>query len=289
MLSNDRKKIILMNPVRINTALSKYEKHKSTLGGSNSESSPRAVGFSDLDSLTSAESNMIDMVVWDVNNRNMWDGVPFEVQRRFRGAGMRAVFELYIRFRLLFNKPTKDPVDIFAEVKDNFDILKDHPEGMDEIVALLKQLERAKQTAAIKTAKEKQQVLTYEAILFEAGIKQYQTEDSLIGFIKQCKKGLCLTELETFERVIPVDIIDKINAAEVLKVFDNYYILHYDPSGAKNIYYTEEDRDPIIFGVIRGSEKLYYIGDWMDEYCNLTYKDLLKKGTDFKLTKPAKK
>ena len=29
-------------------------------------------------------------------------------------------------------------------------------------------------------------------------------------------------------------------------------------------------KDPIIFGVIAGSEKLYYVADWVDEYCDLT-------------------
>ena len=29
-------------------------------------------------------------------------------------------------------------------------------------------------------------------------------------------------------------------------------------------------RDPIIFGVIAGSKKLYYVDDWVDEYCDLT-------------------
>ena len=58
-----------------------------------------------------------------------------------------------------------------------------------------------------------------------------------------------------------------------LEVFDNYVILYYDPEG---IVYKEtaheeaKRRDPIIFGVIAGSKKLYYVADWIDEYCDLT-------------------
>ena len=42
-------------------------------------------------------------------------------------------------------------------------------------------------------------------------------------------------------------------------------------------------RDPIVFGVIAGSNKLYYITDWVDEYCDLTlakFVDTLKITTD---------
>ena len=29
-------------------------------------------------------------------------------------------------------------------------------------------------------------------------------------------------------------------------------------------------KDPILFGVLAGSRKLYYITDWVDEYCDLS-------------------
>lgn len=33
-------------------------------------------------------------------------------------------------------------------------------------------------------------------------------------------------------------------------------------------------KDPILFGVMEHSRKLYYIGDWKDEYCDLTLEDM---------------
>ena len=50
-------------------------------------------------------------------------------------------------------------------------------------------------------------------------------------------------------------------------------MLYYDPEGKvyKETAYEEAKRkDPILFGVIAGSNKLYYIADWVDEYCDLT-------------------
>jgi hypothetical protein len=60
-------------------------------------------------------------------------------------------------------------------------------------------------------------------------------------------------------------------------VFDNYVVLHYDPQA--NAYgMTQEEvrkkKDPILFGVIHSSNKLYFVGDWIDEVCDLTLEQL---------------
>ena len=39
----------------------------------------------------------------------------------------------------------------------------------------------------------------------------------------------------------------------------------------------EAKKDPILFGVIKDSNKLYYIGDWITEDCNLTWEKFEKK------------
>ena len=288
MLTNDRKQIILMNPVRIDYGLNKFKKadevKKSDGFDSGAWDAQNAVGVSGRSMVSGSSDWGSDSSI----DSNMWDGVPFSVQRRFRSKGMRTIVSLYIKFRLLFDKPTKDPVEIFSEVKDNFKSLSESDMTTADMLDMLKQLERAKQATAIRQVKAKQDVINLEEKLRTAGIDQYQTEASLIQFIVKCKKGLCLTELEAFDRVIPSEVIDKIQKAEELKIFDNYYILHYDPTGAKNIHYTAEPKDPIIFGVIRESNKLYYIADWIDQYCNLTYKDILEKGKDFKLAATSK-
>ena len=54
-------------------------------------------------------------------------------------------------------------------------------------------------------------------------------------------------------------------------VFDNYCILHYDPeNNAISPTVAGKMADPILFGMIQGSTNLYYIADWIDEYCDLT-------------------
>ena len=74
-------------------------------------------------------------------------------------------------------------------------------------------------------------------------------------------------------RPIPDEVIQKIVKANEYEVFDNYVIMHYDPKGEQKQETKKEEakrKDPIVFGVIAGSRKLYYITDWIDEHCDLT-------------------
>jgi len=113
----------------------------------------------------------------------------------------------------------------------------------------------------------------YESALFAEGCYYVIDEDTIVDFIKKCEKGLSLDYIKNFSRPIPQEVVNKISKLNELEIFDNYVVLHYDP--AKTAYKeTEYERakrkDPIIFGLIAGSKKLYYITDWIDEYCDLT-------------------
>lgn len=113
----------------------------------------------------------------------------------------------------------------------------------------------------------------YEAVLYAENLYYAVSEDQMVSFIKKCEKGIKLDYIKNFTRPIPQDVIDKVNQVNKLEVFDNYVVLYYDPDG-KIYQETEKERakrkDPILFGLIAGSKKLYYIADWIDEYCDLT-------------------
>ena len=113
----------------------------------------------------------------------------------------------------------------------------------------------------------------YESVLYAEGCYYAVTEDLVAKFASQCEKGLKLSYLKNFARPIPQDVIDKVAKMNELEVFDNYVVLYYDPEGKvykETAYEEAKRRDPIIFGVISGSKKLYYVADWIDEYCDLT-------------------
>ena len=125
----------------------------------------------------------------------------------------------------------------------------------------------------------------YEAFLYSEGYYHVVTEEQVVNFAKKSERGISLDYMKNFVRPIPDFVIEKIAEADKLEVFDNYVIMHYDPKGTGRQDTAKEEakkRDPIVFGVIAGSTKLYYITDWIDEYCDLT----LEKFVDtLKITK----
>ena len=113
----------------------------------------------------------------------------------------------------------------------------------------------------------------YESVLFAEGLYYVVNEQQMVSFVKQCEKGIKLEYVKNFTRPMPQNVVDKIAKINQLEVFDNYVVLYYDPDGKIYKETAKEEakcKDPIIFGVIAGSEKLYYVADWIDEYCDLT-------------------
>ena len=113
----------------------------------------------------------------------------------------------------------------------------------------------------------------YESSLFSEGYYYVIDEQTIVDFIKKCEKGLSLDYIKNFSRPIPQEVVNKISKLNELEIFDNYVVLHYDPeelSYKETEYERAKRKDPIIFGLIAGSKKLYYVTDWIDEYCDLT-------------------
>lgn len=129
--------------------------------------------------------------------------------------------------------------------------------------------------------------LKLEYILCAKSFKTCVEEKYLVeGVLHLSEKDQELIELEwikDFSRIIPPKIVKRKAQADKLNVFDNYVILHVRPGWYGNeierVSKEEADRrkDPILFGVMDCSRRLYYIGDWVDQQCHLTMAELLDK------------
>lgn len=112
-----------------------------------------------------------------------------------------------------------------------------------------------------------------EAQLVAIGLTKYVTEDDVVRFYRQSKRGLRLDWVRNFTRVIPEEIVALKRRADELGAFDNYAVMHYDPE-SKAFAETQEEkaarRDPILFGLMKDRRVLYVVGDWVDEVCDLT-------------------
>ena len=113
----------------------------------------------------------------------------------------------------------------------------------------------------------------YEAELYANNLYYAVTEEQVVDFAIKTEKGVDLIYLKNFARPLPEKVVQKLVEVDSLEVFDNYVVLTYDPQKKDKIE-TEADRDkrkdPILFGLISGSDKLYYVTDWIDDYCDLT-------------------
>jgi len=147
-----------------------------------------------------------------------------------------------------------------------------------------------KQEALVDKLKDNKELFILENILFEAGytkqIDQKVFAKRLKTYQKKEGKELYLTYLKNFCRILPPEISEELDRVISLNLFDNILILHYDKTGIaeaktkkENKAEEEARKDPIMFGVIKNSNNLYYICDWIDEYCDLSLdklEDLLK-------------
>lgn len=157
---------------------------------------------------------------------------------------------------------------------------QDNNEILDAYESALEGATELGQTALVETLLANKKIILNEALLLDNGVSKYVTEEDVIKFYEGASrsKNLVLVWIKNFVRIIPKEIQEAKKRADELKVFDNYVVLTYDPKG-QMVKLTEKEKeaakDPILFGVIKGSTKLYFIGEWEDEYCGLKLEDIM--------------
>lgn len=179
----------------------------------------------------------------------------------------------------LFHKKPPPPVPVetvFHLVLSNPEELAVFNERSEAFEGAIKSAKAAGQTRLAEQLEKERNTRKFENVLYAKGYKKFLTEAQLLRFTKNCQQGLCLDWVRYFVRPIPEDVVAAKLAADEADLFDNYVVLHFDP---ENKGTTEEDRaarrDPILFGVFKGSRRLYYIKDWTDELCDLTMQQIV--------------
>jgi hypothetical protein len=167
-----------------------------------------------------------------------------------------------------------DALKFFSLVKaTSKDSVKTYRDRVNDYLKAIYNAVRSGQTALLEDLARGMVSSKYESVLYAEGLYYTVTEEQMIEFVKKCEKGIKLDYIKNFTRPLPEDVIDKIDKINSLEIFDNYVVLYYDPEGKIYKETAREEakrKDPIIFGLIAGSNKLYYVADWVDEYCDLT-------------------
>jgi len=122
-----------------------------------------------------------------------------------------------------------------------------------------------------------------ESVIVAKGVSEYIERSDLDKYKHQIKEGhISDTLLKGYTRVIPKSITSKIK--KLKGVFDDFVIWHYyeeevEKKREKKQKLTPREvddmRDPVLFGIIKETDRLYFIADWEDDYCDLTFDEIV--------------
>lgn len=168
------------------------------------------------------------------------------------------------------------PSEYFEKIKGRMTETTENVKQIyDVAVKQMKKFLITGQKSAAKDLYAKCLYLEKENKLIEKGVTQYVNRQDIEKYIDDVADDcVVVTTMSNYDRDIPDEIIDKV--AEVMDIFDEFYIIFTDYTGEKRSKVEKErrEKDPILFGNIfidgRVSHKMYFIGDWIDEYCDLT-------------------
>jgi len=173
-------------------------------------------------------------------------------------------------------------LNFFGSMKNDLIEMEEQLVPPVEYDALIEYATSSMQTALAEKADMEKAISTRELLMLKAGIRLCLTEKQVITLSQRfdaVDRGIRLDWVKNFCRALPERVHKEFIAVDSKFKFDNYVIMHYDPNG-KHVRETKADeelrKDPILFGVIKNSRKLYYITDWIDDHCDLTMKDIVK-------------
>ncbi len=278
MLDSNNKGLQIFERFAVDSNLPKYQSTEEEGGTIVSGGVPGFGGF----------GNSVDGASFVPTNNSIGHGFVIDSKRpnlkqRWRYFWKGEMYEMKVELKA--DETLKMPVEeFFRSVKNSVKEIKKIDKRAEGFIEALKQAEKMGQTALIEKLTAQIDVVKSEGQLFSVGLKKIVTEEQIVKFYKECEFGMRLDWIKNFTRIIPSEFMEIKEELDEKGVFDNYVILHYDKNGDAYSMTQEEikeeeekKKDPILFGVIKGSRKLYYIGDWIDEYCDLTLEDFIDK------------
>lgn len=129
--------------------------------------------------------------------------------------------------------------------------------------------------------------LEKEEKILEMGINKFVYKDVIEDYVNAAKdNAIKVVELKNYTREIPDDIVSVIDKTK--DIFDEFFVVFTDYTGKeeRKIEQKKRDRDPILFGAFCDlsnnrnrfvADRFYVLGDWVDEYCDLTLDKFVMK------------
>lgn len=170
------------------------------------------------------------------------------------------------------------PTEFFNDVKDRRKTFTDK-ELLDIYDNCLQLLNKYKITGQIDAAEKiifHLEAIEKEREIIKTGLNTFVYREDVEEFIEEvADEAVKIIELERYEREIPDEVI--VALEKVQHLFDRFYVVFTDYTGEmeRKVEKERRDKDPILFGTLQDKHstmvnRFYYIGDWEDEYCDLT-------------------
>lgn len=171
------------------------------------------------------------------------------------------------------------PQQYFDAVKERKNHITDEElqKVYENCLELLNKYRITGQTKGIRKILFHLECIEKEREIVKMGINTFIYRDDIEEYIDNIAKDTVkIIELENYEREIPDEIVEIIAATK--DKFDQLYVVFTDYSGKveRQIEKERRDKDPILFGTFQNKtnrtviDRFYYLGDWEDEYCDLT-------------------
>lgn len=178
------------------------------------------------------------------------------------------------------------PYQYFQSVKDKIQEINNEKllEIYNNTVGLAENYSRTGQTKGLKKLIFHMKSIMKEQQVINAGITKFVYRDDIEEYIQNvASKQVVIIDLENYERAIPEEVIQAMESVKDL--FDKFYVVCTDYNGrlSKQVQKERREKDPILFGVFIDkdveaiNERFYYIGDWVDAYCDLTLDKLVSE------------
>lgn len=187
------------------------------------------------------------------------------------------------------NNSQLSPAEYFGVIKERKQRITDEDlqRVYDNCLELLNKYKITGQTKGMRKLLFHLDCIEKEREIVKVGIDTFVYRDDIEYYIDNVADDVVkIIDIGSYEREIPdeiVDVIDKVGG-----MFDQLYIVFTDYTGEVERQVEEERRskDPILFGVFQDEksrsviDRFYFLGDWVDEYCDLTLDKLVNESAD---------
>lgn len=176
-----------------------------------------------------------------------------------------------------------NPSQYFQYVKERQNIATDEllSKVYDNCLKLLSRYKLTGQKKAMQRLLFQLDCIEKEREIVKLGINRFVYLDDIEYYIEEVASDVVkIIELENYERNIPDEVIEQYS--KVKDLFNKFYVIFTDYTGKieKKVEKERREKDPILFGAFAKNpnrvssddlnERFYFIGDWVDEYCDLT-------------------